>query len=462
MEHNVIPRRKHPRWIIDAREPSGLRQWALPPDAHGGHFHMVGLRDWFIREDIWTNRVFAPIPSCGIDTSHMIRASMRANCECTPMSAPCEGRWPPTDEMRAQIQARAANLRDGILDVKAIRKAHGYQGCEHYIPSKCLYAYITGGLPCYKATPEKPQTQEMCNECQHFNPTGYTCARWLQNQRESWHALWGKEKGKTAVVVAPGPHMHEQVEEIKRLYEDRDNYFVMGISRSINAVPLHYYLTIERRMPAYWDPSARKYPNTTLICSTSADERMVRAFRSRYYGETFNGCTEVGHFLDSGMERLSVALGNVSADAIMVAGKLGASKIWLYGYEFACTVSENEDGTTDVGNYYTDMNIRDQHLNFYGVPSAKYMPCHGVDGELCATSYELASVSFYCQAAAELSTEHGIPVWNKTKKGFFWLPDPDEPDPYQEIDRLKCALDEAQDKIRGLEDSMQHAELEKA
>ena len=393
-----------PRWIIEGYEPSGKPQWALPPNPQGDPSQCVGLRDWLRRKDIWDERKMSQIPGCGVDTTHMIRSNFRGNLGCSPMKHDCED-------------------------------------CKHYLPSKCKHAFTTK-LPCPLDTQTYNHTTDDCLKCEHYYPSGYICMEWLR-KGASWKDLWGSEKGKIALVCAPGPHLAEHKEEIAELLQDRDKYFAIGVSRAINVVPLTHYFTLERRKPAYWNPEKMKYPNVKLIASTGADTRMCRAFRHRYYGETFNGVSELGHFMDSGKERVTIALGNASADQLMAAFKLGAKEMWLYGYESACTLNPPDDKSDVeyVSNYYCDMAINDPHLAFYGLTQGKYFPVKGVDGKKCATSYDLMAVGAFCEGLCELIQSHGVPCVNKTNKGMFWL---NREDP--ETEELRAKIKELEAK----------------
>lgn len=375
-----------PRWMIPAYEPKGHKsQVALPPDPHTDAALCVGLRDWIERKDLWNERRLIQIPGTGGDSTYMMRNSFRENIGCTSLQGDC-------------------------------------YGCKNYHPTKCVLPIDNPQAICPLDSPTYRHDMGDCVKCENYNPTGYVCLKWMEKGPD-WRRLWGKEKGKTALVLAPGPHLLDHEDEIKKLSEDRDNYFTLAISRAINAFQPNYYLTIERRKPAYWDSEKMKFPQTTLIAGANADWRMCKAFRNRFFGETFNTASELGTMLDSGKERLTIVMGNCSADALLVAYRLGAKKINVYGYEFSCSMipSGDPDKEDTVDNYYHDMKITDPHLRLWGVSTVKYFPAKGIDGELCATSYHLVTVAAYCEGVAEMIENHGVEVENRTQKGQWWF-----------------------------------------
>ena len=397
-----------PYWMLNGFEPGGEEQVALPPDPHVMNNMCVGLRDWIDRQKLWDDRKITPIPGAGGDSAIMMRESFRENIGCTPMSGDC-------------------------------------LSCKEYEPSRCLLPVGNENAVCPLDVDGYRHTPEDCIKCDNFNKFGYVCKKWY-NKGANWKDLWGSEAGKTAIVVAPGPHLNKYVDEINELAKDRERYFTIGISRAINSVPLNYYFTIERRKPAGWDAKDRKYPQTTLIASTCSDWKLCRAFRNRYFGETFNTTSERGQIMDSGMERLSVVMGNAAADVMVAATKLGAKRILVYGYEFCCTVTQaGKDGKeTVVDGYYNDMKLGDPHLRMWGVADVKYFPCLGIDGKKVATSYHLITVASYCEAVAEMIQRHGAQVENRTKEGLWWLnqKSPEEWELLEEVARLMMRVEE--------------------
>jgi hypothetical protein len=304
------------------------------------------------------------IGGCGVDTAHMLRRNMRANIGCDP-NKNCVG---------------------------------------------CI-DYCNGETVAAKMEPYPP-----------------ICRKW-QQEGHNWRELWGAEEGKIALVCAVGPHLMEKRDEVTELMKDRDNFFSIGFSRALYSGPLDYYTCLERRPPGEFK-WGKKFPDTKLIAATSAYPGIVGSFKKKntYFGEAFVTFSEEGRWLDSAMERMTIVLGNICPDTLMMCHFLGAKEIWLYGHEFACTVIDAQEadpeaapGQKIVDKYYFDMSVRSQHLTFYGVSQDAYFPMIGVDGEEYATSYGLVNASMCCEATCRLLMEHGMKVVDKTKKGNFWL-----------------------------------------
>lgn len=388
MKHR--PRR--PRWLYEGIEPDGNFQFACPPDPATGGYIPVGLRDWLSRPDIWEYRNISRITGCGVDTTHWIRDHFKSNIGC-----------------------------------ETSRQCHG---CPDYC----------GG---------ETDGQKMAQMA--ANPDTLKCQKWVKFGH-NWRDLWGKERGKTALVLGPGPHLLDHADEIRELAKDRDKYFTIGFSRLLFAdLPLHYYTTLERRLPAKVDPHKMKFPDTILISSTTAHPGFKLMFkeRNRYYGEAFGGVTKEGRFLDSGMERMTIAMGNITPDTLIMAYKLGARKMKLYGIECACTVGEGINPDTGkrqhnlVDKYYFDMTMQDQHLKFYGLAQQKYFPMIGVDGEPYACDYSLVSTSMYIEATCQLLADrYGVDIENRTMKGNFWwgYDDPEVQDLKARVKELEAQL----------------------
>ena len=401
----MMPR---PRWMILGYEPKGHdEQVALPPDPHTDNQLCVGLRDWLARPNLWNERRLTSIPGAGGDSVTMMRTSFRENIGCSPLQGDCHG-------------------------------------CKKYQPTKCKLPIDNPHAVCPHDTPTFRHTMETCLKCQNYNELGYVCQKWM-SEGPDWRDLWGAEAGKTCLLCAPGPHFAEHKEEIEKLAQDREHYFTLGISRAINTIVPNYYFSIERRKPAYWNCDERHYPQTKLIACSTADWRMCRAFRNRWYGEAFNGTSEMGAFMDSAKERCTIVMGNASADALMIAYRLGAKEIWVYGYEFSCAIkrSENPDEEDTITNYYHDMDITDPHLRLWGVSQLKYFPAMGIGGDMCATSYHLITVAAYCEAVAEMVEKNGVKVVNKTQKGQWWFgqKSPEEKALEAEVQSLKAQLE---------------------
>jgi len=374
-----------PRWWFKGKEPGGGKQWALPPDPATGQYVPVGLRDWLRRPELWKKRAVSKIGGCGVDTTHMLRRNFRKNIGCD-ISKTCLG---------------CREYCDGLTEKDEMEPLHPY------------------------------------------------CRRWQQEGKD-WKNLWGKEKGKIALVCAVGPHLMEQRDEVTELMKDRDKYFSIGFSRALFSGPLDYYTSLERRPPARFDPAKHRFPNTTFIGATSVYPGLAEAFKkgNRYFGEGFTTISEEGRFLDSGMERMTIVLGNICPDTLLMAHKLGAKELWLYGHEFCCTVCEASEETPGapkgekiVDKYYFDMSVRSSHLNFYGLTHTKYFPFIGVDGEEYATSYDLTAASMNCEATCDMLQENGTKIVDKTKKGNFWWSH-EEP----EITKLKARVKELEAK----------------
>jgi len=237
--------------------------------------------------------------------------------------------------------------------------------------------------------------------------------------RHSWDELWGREKGKTCIMVCPGPSLDESEAEIREL-KAKPDHFTMGINRAIRwGVHLDYFFFVDRRavsgVGGVSDWIKTEPRRTTLIASTTARADICRAFGSRYWGE---------HFLveDSGMTVMTTHLYITLTDAMFAAYKLGAKRILLYGCDFSMPGELARDAKGPCwhcGNYYFDMDA----LSGMGIRRHLYKvqrPLRGINDSLVFVNWEFVVHAAYATCMAMMLERGGIVVDNKTPRGILW------------------------------------------
>ncbi|MHC4644231.1 MAG: hypothetical protein ACYTBJ_01920 [Planctomycetota bacterium] len=238
--------------------------------------------------------------------------------------------------------------------------------------------------------------------------------------RHSWADLWGREQGKTCIMVCPGPSLAASEEEIRNL-KGRDDHFTMGINRAIlSPIHLDYFFLVDRRAVSdgggISDWIRREPRRTTLIASTTARHAICRPFAKRYWGEHHIASE------DSGMMNMTTNLWITLADAMFGAYKLGATRILLYGCDFSMPgqlARDRKGPCWHCGNYYFDMDavsgmeIR-QHLY------KTQRPVRGINDSLVFVNWEFVTHAAYATCMALMLERGGIVVDNKTPCGILW------------------------------------------
>ena len=238
--------------------------------------------------------------------------------------------------------------------------------------------------------------------------------------RHSWDELWGREQGKTCLMVCPGPSLAASEEEIRDL-KAKPDYFTMGINRAIRS-PIHldYFFMVDRRgvsgVGGRSDWIRCEPRRTTLIATTTARHGICRPFAKRFWGEHHVTAE------DSGMANMTTNLWITLADAMFAAYKLGATRILLYGCDFSMPGELSRDSKGPCwhcGNYYFDMDA------FHGMEIRQHLykdqrPLRGINDSLVFVNWEFVTHAAYATCMAMMLERGGIPVDNRTPCGILW------------------------------------------
>jgi len=282
-----------------------------------------------------------------------------------------------------------------------IQKATDLDGRTFYVlpPNPAGNPYEMIVVHDWVAEPDRWEKQER-GSIQNLVPDGKALLErnFRENRRlgfkHNWKELWGREAGKTCIIVSCGPSLTESVGEIGAL-RDKPGYFTLGINRALRATRCDYFMAMDRRASSDasgitdWiqdDPR-----NTTLIASTSVCSDVVPRFRNRYWGEHYltdkpSQCTPLG-----------TAMVITLCDAMHAAFKLGAKEILLYGCDFGISGKKGKgaDGARwELENYYHDIS-GDRGLSIR-IPSLKKpIPITGIGGRLVFVNWELVCNAAY-------------------------------------------------------------------
>jgi len=239
--------------------------------------------------------------------------------------------------------------------------------------------------------------------------------------KHDWSELWGREAGKTAVVVSCGPSLLQSLPEIKALAK-RPDVFVVGINRSLRVIRPDYFVAVDRRCQGDWVESAGEgqYEDCIMIAGTSVRPEVALKFKQVYWGELLVALKYAE------VAVLSAKLSITLCDALLAAWKLGASRILLYGADFSISgdCMERKDGTRyfRLKKYYYDTSSRDG-LEIRQSVHPMQVPTRGRNDELVFVNYELMAYAGYTKAICKMLIDGGIPVENRTPCGILWLED---------------------------------------
>jgi hypothetical protein len=238
--------------------------------------------------------------------------------------------------------------------------------------------------------------------------------------KHDWRELWGRETGKTCLFLCPGPSLGGSLPEIAQ-QADKRGFFTLGINRTLTAKqPLDYYYVMDRRAASdgsgYCDWLRRPMDKTTLVASTTALSELCANFRHSYWGE-HHATLE-----DSGRTTLSTSMVITMCDALMLAYKLGAKEIWIYGSDFALSGGIGSDAKGqrwEVENYYHDLDaLRGLEIRKERFPSQR--PIRGINDRIAFVNWELICYAAYATCMAMMLSSVGVEVRNKTPQGILW------------------------------------------
>lgn len=236
--------------------------------------------------------------------------------------------------------------------------------------------------------------------------------------KHDWKELWGRETGKTCIIVSCGPSLTDSVDDIREL-RCKPGYFTLGINRALRAMRCDYFMAMDRRASSdasgitdwiHDDPR-----NTTLIASTAVCSDIAPHFRNRYWGE---------HYLTDKPSRcspLGTALVITLCDAMYAAYKLGAKELLLYGCDFGISGQKGRgpDGPRwEVDKYYHD--VSGPRGLAIRLPSLQNpIPITGIGGHIVFVNWELVCNAAYTTAMCMMLTDGGIRVRNCTPRGIL-------------------------------------------
>jgi len=230
-----------------------------------------------------------------------------------------------------------------------------------------------------------------------------------------WKELWDREQGKTAIIIGTGPSLTDSLPEIANYAQKRETHFVMGFNRAHRACDLDYFVTLDRCAQPDW--ITRDTGETVMIAATTAAPHVTREFKNRYWGDNFL------YGIDYGFAPLRVGLSITLCEAMFCAYKLGATRILLYGCDFALSgafVEREGKNHFLLTKYYFDtppsvgLKIRQ------GIVPEQF-PVRGVHGKLCFINYEMWAYSCYVTAMCMILRGANVEVENRSGAGIlFW------------------------------------------
>lgn len=237
----------------------------------------------------------------------------------------------------------------------------------------------------------------------------------LLGPMKDWKELWDREKGKTCVLVCPGPSLTESLPELA--VRVKDDVFTMGFNRSHRVMDTDYFVLVDRLGQPDW--ITREISKTILIAATSGATAVAEEFTDRYWGEEFL------EGIDEGMTRLHSGLPITLCEAMYAAYRMGAKKIELYGCDFAISGNLKHDPRDGKIRYLLQKYYVDQKSHV-GTDSRRgtfpeSWPVTGIDGRVVFVNYELMAYAGYTTAMCMMLGYAGVEVVNKSKTGIlFW------------------------------------------
>jgi len=220
---------------------------------------------------------------------------------------------------------------------------------------------------------------------------------------KDWQELWGREKGKKALLLSSGPSMADTK------IEKKDGEFTIGFNRSSALGNLDYYYAMDRRGDPAW--TVGDCPETTFIGSTTVSRYAVEnTYKEMYWAEHYTAlkpskCAPAAMFI-------SISL----PDVMYVAYMLGAREIELYGCDFALAGKQDGLNFSDVQYYFnadlqTGLSVR---------PQTRPAPVTGLDGKRTLTTWDLTVQAACTTVMARMLTGSQVKVVNKTPRGILW------------------------------------------
>lgn len=220
---------------------------------------------------------------------------------------------------------------------------------------------------------------------------------------KDWQELWGREKGKKALILGSGPSMADMK------IEKGDNEFAIGFNRTSALDNLDYYYAMDRRGDPAW--VVGDCPNTTFIGSTTVSRYAVEnTYKEMYWSEHYTAlqttkCAPAAMFL-------AISL----PDVMYVAYMLGAREIDLYGCDFA--LAGELDGL-DFSNVQWYFNA-DLRTGLSVRPQTKPAPVTDLNGDRVLTTWDLTVQAACTTVMARMLTGSQVKVTNKTPRGILW------------------------------------------
>jgi hypothetical protein len=229
---------------------------------------------------------------------------------------------------------------------------------------------------------------------------------------QDWKDLWGREQGKTAIIIGTGPSLTDSLPEIAELAKAEDT-FTIGFNRAHRAMDLDYFMVMDRCAQQDW--ITRDPGETILIAGVSAAPHITSRFKNRYWGDDFL------YGLDYGFAPLRVGLAITLCEAMFAAYKMGAHRVLLYGCDFALQGAFIQDGPKGrfvLQKYYFDTTpSRGMKIRKDMVP--EQFPVRGIHGKLCFTNYELWAYSAYATAMCLMLGGANVEVENRSGQGIL-------------------------------------------
>jgi hypothetical protein len=207
-------------------------------------------------------------------------------------------------------------------------------------------------------------------------------------KHQDWKQLWGREKGKTALMVSCGPSLSDSLPELAPLLADKERFFSITLNRGLGAIDADYFVSMDHRGGMDW--ITRSTGHTKLLSSVTANADVASEFpkENRYFGDTFLEGS------DEGLAPLREGLAITLPLAMHAAYLLGATEVWLYGADFALSGC-----------------LAHLHPNMY--------PVRDIRGGMCMVNYELWAYASFTMAMVYSLEGAGCKVKNKSRSGIL-------------------------------------------
>ena len=235
-------------------------------------------------------------------------------------------------------------------------------------------------------------------------------------------ALWGRSKGKTALLVLSGPSANGIAERIAP-YRSNPDFKVFTLNKSAQAVPdADYFVCFEQLCPPEYfnhlDPK-----KTTLLTAPCARAELAAKWKGENAYYAYMG--DMRAHADKRWEHLPLVVSALATviPALQLIYHMGFKNILIVGADFAIANPESsEEAPVSGGIFYFDGTRWDRFSepkngSYYNGSEPTLF--YGINGTPCATFPMMYRHMHACACTMEILSEAGIDIRNCSEHGLL-------------------------------------------